>query len=463
MASRKLRARAVICGVLLSLSTQAALAADLGASCCADLEERVAELEALSARKGNRKVSLTVSGHVNEAIIFWDDGFEKNAYVVTNNTARTRFRFIGDAKITADWAAGYLLEIGARYAGSNSRNQTTPGGGSNANQIDIRHSAWWIEHQSLGRVWVGKTTGATDGVTEINLANLISAGPISSGDYWLNGFFLRNRDNSLSSRRWGNITPSFNGDWNLDGDRNTTVKYVSPTLAGFSFSTAWGEDDFWDAALRYAGEYHGVRVGAGVGYKRQLDNVGKTGSDGVLCADTAASNFSVSSVDCFNVSGSASLLHVPTGLFISGAAAQYTDRNRRALYGNVAGIKDHDSYWIVTSGIEQNWFGIGRTTFYGEYAQHRVGAGIGTAGASTCGTFTGADVQGGLGCLASANVDFWGVGMNQEVAAAAMDLYVSYRHFDPDVKTSLTGSTIGSASAQIKPFDAVMTGAIIRF
>lgn len=58
----------------------AAQAADLGGNCCADLEERVAELEATSARKGNRKVKLTLSGHVNEAVLFWDDGRERNAY-----------------------------------------------------------------------------------------------------------------------------------------------------------------------------------------------------------------------------------------------------------------------------------------------------------------------------------------------------------------------------------------------
>ncbi len=40
-------------------ATQAS-AADLGGDCCADLEERIAELEATTARKGNRKVSLTI-------------------------------------------------------------------------------------------------------------------------------------------------------------------------------------------------------------------------------------------------------------------------------------------------------------------------------------------------------------------------------------------------------------------
>ena len=56
------------------LSVTSASAADLGGNCCADLEERIAELEATTARKGNRKVSLTVSGWVAEQVMWWDDG-----------------------------------------------------------------------------------------------------------------------------------------------------------------------------------------------------------------------------------------------------------------------------------------------------------------------------------------------------------------------------------------------------
>jgi len=42
------------------------------------------------------------------------------------------------------------------------------------------------------------------------------------------------------------------------------VRYDSPTIAGFTLSAAWGEDDPWDAALRYAGEFGGLRVAAGL-------------------------------------------------------------------------------------------------------------------------------------------------------------------------------------------------------
>jgi hypothetical protein len=66
--------------LMTGVAATVASAADLGGNCCADLEERIAELEATTARKGNRKVSLTVSGWVNEAVFFWDDGVKSNTY-----------------------------------------------------------------------------------------------------------------------------------------------------------------------------------------------------------------------------------------------------------------------------------------------------------------------------------------------------------------------------------------------
>src|SRR4026207_350447 len=89
------------------LSAGSASAADLGGNCCSDLEERIADLEATTARKGNRKVSLTVSGWVSEEIAWWDDGTESKAYVGTNPVEQSRVRFLGEARIAKDWSAGY--------------------------------------------------------------------------------------------------------------------------------------------------------------------------------------------------------------------------------------------------------------------------------------------------------------------------------------------------------------------
>ena len=58
-----------------------------------DLEARVAELEATTVRKGNKKVSVTLYGQVNKAMLWWDDDAEKNTYVVDNNYESSRFGF----------------------------------------------------------------------------------------------------------------------------------------------------------------------------------------------------------------------------------------------------------------------------------------------------------------------------------------------------------------------------------
>src|SRR5690606_26481035 len=92
----------------------AAQAADLGygGNCCADLEERVAELEATAARKGNRVVSLTVYGQVNKELLWHDDEFgyrEGKVTIRDNDAGMSRFGFRGEASIRPGLTAGYNI------------------------------------------------------------------------------------------------------------------------------------------------------------------------------------------------------------------------------------------------------------------------------------------------------------------------------------------------------------------
>src|SRR5688572_10315529 len=151
-----------------ALSPQQAMAADLGGNCCADLEERTAELEATTARKGNRKVSLEIYGQVNQGVLWWDDGGESNVSVYTNDNSRTRFGFRGKAKISSDWEAGYRLEIGVRTQNSKRFTQDNPSGAPDTG-LDLRDSYWYVKNKSLGTVAVGRQATSTDQITEINL------------------------------------------------------------------------------------------------------------------------------------------------------------------------------------------------------------------------------------------------------------------------------------------------------
>src|SRR6476661_8655556 len=103
----------VAAGLLMGgLTAGSASAADLGGNCCADLEERIAELEATTARKGNRKVSLTISGWVAEQVMWFDDGVESNTYVSgIGRTLQSHFKLTGQATISPGWYAGYVIHV----------------------------------------------------------------------------------------------------------------------------------------------------------------------------------------------------------------------------------------------------------------------------------------------------------------------------------------------------------------
>ena len=326
---------AAIAAVSLLGGVSSATAADLGGDCCADLEERIAELEATTVRKGNRKVSLTIYGQVNQAVMFWDDQTERNAYVVNNKTSTTHFGFEGSASISAEWRAGYLLKVEVGSANSDFVDQgfvPRPAGGfdfrgvgDDSQRIIVRHSNWWLENKRLGRVTVGQQSKATDNIAEMDLSRT-SVVSLSSPETWNEGFFLRSANDGFSV-----VTPgllffaganfSLVGDlWrgNLDGGRGNLVRYDTPVIGGFIFSAAWGEDDDWDVALRYAGSFNGVSIKAGIGYHdgQIID------SDSLLAGfGTGTGNPLFGGVNALpdhnEIVGSLSVLHEPTGLFVT--------------------------------------------------------------------------------------------------------------------------------------------------
>ena len=48
-------------------------------------------------------------------------------------------------------------------------------------------------------------------------------------------------------------------------------RYDTPTWAGFSVSTAYGEDDIWDVAVKYAADWNSVKFSAAAGYTQLTD------------------------------------------------------------------------------------------------------------------------------------------------------------------------------------------------
>src|SRR5690606_20445208 len=92
--------------------------------------------------------------------------------------------------------------------------------------------------------------------------------------------------------------------------------------------------------------------------------------------------------------GSASIMHMPTGLFVSGGYGN-TDSENAA--------RERSGWWVM-AGIEKNWFGIGNTTLYGEYNQIQWDHNVVGVGQNMSVRHDGS---------------FWGLGIVQAIDAAA--------------------------------------------
>ena len=427
------------------MSVSSASAADLGGNCCADLEERIAELEATTARKGNRKVSLTVSGWVGQQVTWWDDGAQSKVYVNDlGTTLASHVKFTGQAQILPGWTAGYVLHLEAVGSDSLTMNQRDPDGNSvltgDNNGVGVLQSFWFIKSDRLGKVSVGKQSQASDN-TAILVDGSGSLVPANWVSFDYNGFFLRNRTTgALTNMNWGTAGGGVWGDDN--GAPTNSVRYDSPTFGGFSVSASWGESDFWDVAARYAGEWGDFKVAVAGAYSQSsADNVYSVN----MIQPPATGYFQVG----------AYVEHVPTGLFAYGAYGHldYYDVNN-GLVDRPNGLDSNDTYY-VKGGIRQRWNPLGHTVLYGEYMHaenhNSFADNVTNADGDVVGFGNGAN--GNFVGTSAANL--WGVGAVQEIDAAAMSLWIKYRNID--------ASTFGTGSFDADEMHQVSVGALINF
>jgi len=434
----KFRGRNALLATLVatSMAASGAKAADLGGDCCADLEERVAELEATTARKGNRKVSLTISGWVSQQLMYFDNGAVDDVYVTDiGSTIASHVKFSGSAQITPDVLAGYVLHL--ETMNSDPITAGNPAWRANGpyaygitsddtlqnNAVKALYSYWFLKSKSMGQVMVGHIPAASE-----HAAMLIDGSGSLLQANWtpLNGLGIALSKNgqelNLDAMGFPTLVPNVGfplgaamwcGSTSLPTGGNCApipmngVRYDSPTLGGFSASATWGEDDFWDVALRYAGEHGGFKVAATATYNWNGDEGSYTGFNTV----TGLSNVVKRDASYFQVG--AYLQHVSSGLFLYGAYGKEDNDNVLDTAVKTANQPSGD-VWYVKAGLRRNWNSLGATVLYGEYSErndmfHPDLIGFGVTGS---------------------NLTQWGLGAVQEIDAAAMSLWLTYKNYD---------------------------------
>jgi hypothetical protein len=418
-------------------------AAETGESCCADLDQRVAELEDTVARATRKGVSVRISGHVNRIITFWDDGEESNAYVSDTSTWSSRFRLTGLASATPDWIFGYRLELAVADGLSSNLNQID----SNAFRggLKVARSYYFIDNKQLGRLSVGLQQEANDGATgggDFSGLESQSGSGLTDNN---GGFFLRRKGvpggaGLVRELTWADISLEAPGD---GASERNVVRYDSPTFGGFRVAWSWGVDDDWTAAGYFSREFGDFRVGASIGYGAYTSPL----SD---CRQRVP--FDPSSKNCTALGGGIGFIHVPTGIL-----AHYSTGIQFDDFHAPPPLRDpNDQTWFYAkAGIHRQFISLGHSGIFGEY--YRGSRTLEELFPSGTSSLAPGDVF-----VRGSTVDFFGVSAYQDIDSAATQIYLTYRNFGADLDV-LDPNTFQRIPAPIDRFQALILGVRIEF
>jgi hypothetical protein len=399
---------------LLAGTAITASAADLGGDCCADLEERVAELEATSVKHGNRKIALTLSGRINEAVLYWNDGKRSDIYVVEGDTQASRVTFEGKGAINADLQAGFLMTIRTNVGRMSKQNQNYVGNDTN---MSISDQVVYIDSKSVGKLSIGYGSNSYRSLSAggIDLGGVSNTNAFNDPAAWTAAF-------TVGTSTWSKVLSPFTID------RGMNVRYDSASVGGFVVSASWGDDDQASATITFDQKFDTVQLKAGAGINVNNGVVG-----GVNIGTDADVRYTMA----------ASIHEINSGLFgvVEYNVRQANDDKALKVYEDATNL-------YLKAGWRQNVTALGFTALYAEWAK--------SDGVTQ--KLVGTKVQKAGGTM-------FGVGVSQDLEDVGAAVYLNYRRLSVDDNGTGTG-VVGcgpTSKANCDDIDSVLAGMIVKF
>jgi predicted porin len=194
-------------------------------------------------------LEVKLSGQINRAIMWADNGNNDELFHVDNDNSSTRFRLVGSELVT-DW-----LEVGVVWESqfeSNSSSSVDIGQDDDGvSEFTERKLEAWFGNRKFGKLWIGQGDGAANGTSEEDLSGtevIMYSGVNDTGG----SIQFRTSDDTA-------VAPIGDTRSNFDGlGRNDRLRYDSPSFFGATVSGSITNGDAWELAGRWSGEFRGV-------------------------------------------------------------------------------------------------------------------------------------------------------------------------------------------------------------
>lgn len=184
---------------------------------------------ALALPMAAQAADVSVSGHINRALLFGDDvitGADSDVKHSDGGASPSRFRMTGSEELDGGMTAGVNLEYGVSgsFGAKDSPDEGDVATGPNLRQANVHFSG------AFGKLTLGQASQATDGIAYSNFDNYAWAAGIEVGCDFCSGL------------------PTYGGG------RSEVVRYDTPSLGPATVGISGDGNDFFDAALRVDGD-----------------------------------------------------------------------------------------------------------------------------------------------------------------------------------------------------------------
>jgi len=196
-------------------------------------------------------LDFKISGQVNRAVLWGDNGNDDDIKFVDNDNSSTRFRFTGENEFDNNWKVGFKWENEMQ---SNPSNSTDIDIGENGDSTDVtfneRHMDIYFQHSKFGKLSLGQGDTASNGTSEVDLSgtDVVNYSSITDMN---GGFNFRDDDDNI-------ITDIGDAFSNFDGlSRDDRIRYDTPKFGPVYFSTSYENGQTYDFAGRFAYQWDG--------------------------------------------------------------------------------------------------------------------------------------------------------------------------------------------------------------